>query len=384
MASNNNAQSGINSLAGFAFQIKVFAYYTLCLKNDFDSVEFETIDDVNVKISNSNIDHKADSFRCNVKSELSNNLVQVKRTKLSQDLFNKTLFNWILQRDTGINVSQFTLFSEESYQNEDTMFSMSTEALYNLAINTTKRKANAIEVMIKNRYLDKFSEFKEAYDDILSKYEFIGDKNIDLFIYNTAKRDLRYSEKTMALYNERLAYFMNTLQNNILEAVNKKESYTFSYDDLVRIFEDLNTSINIKNYCPPYYSFKNNLDYVTLTHSEVKDLRETKQLLACELAPSRTIERLKQLMYYKHFRYLSVENGKESKPKSIEETTYNNFQSVLEDMHEDTPKKRLLETEKRTNSHAQNEETKCGSCIYLTGEKIQNQISWKDDINDNN
>jgi hypothetical protein len=119
-------------LAGFAFQIKVFAYYVLCLENNSESVEFETIDDVNVKISNSNIDAKADAFRCNAKSEQSNKLIQVKRTTLSQDLFNKTLFNWILQRDTGINTSQFTLFSEHSYQNEDKMFSKSAEELYNL------------------------------------------------------------------------------------------------------------------------------------------------------------------------------------------------------------------------------------------------------------
>lgn len=385
MNSNTNDKSGINCLAGFAFQIRVFACQALLLKEN-DIVEFETIDDVNVKIHAKNIDDKEDAFRCNVKSEHSNNLIQVKRTKLSQDLFNKTLFNWILQRDTGVDISAFTIFSEHSYQNEDTMFSISAEELYNLAILTTKKKANAIEVRIKKRYSGKFDEFEEAYNDILSKYKFIGDKDINLSIYNTAKRDLRFSEETVALYNDRLTHFMDTIQNNILNAVNKKQSYSFSHKDLIRVFEDLNTGINTENYCPPYYSFKNNLDYVTLSNSDIKDLRETKQLLTCDLAPNRMIERLKQLMYYKHFRYLSVENGKQSKPKSIEETSYNNFQSVLEDIQEqnDTPRTRLLETEKRTNSYAQNEETKWGSCIYLTGENVKNQISWKDNIDDSN
>lgn len=38
-------QSGINSLAGFAYQIKVFAYYAFDLKEDMQ-VEFETTEDV--------------------------------------------------------------------------------------------------------------------------------------------------------------------------------------------------------------------------------------------------------------------------------------------------------------------------------------------------
>lgn len=387
MSSKTNDKSGINCLAGFAFQIKVFAYYVLCLEKDSDFVEFETIDDVNVKILNKNIDDKADAFRCKAKSGHSNKLIQVKRTKLSQDLFNKTLFNWILQRDTGINASQFTLFSEHSYQNEDTMFSTSAEELYNLAIHTTKKKSNAIEVRIKNRYAEKYPEFEEAYNDISNKYKYIGDQDIDLLIYDAAKRDLRYSEKTVALYNERLNHFMNVMQKNILQAVNKKEAYIFSHDDLIKLYEDLNTSINTESYYPPYYSFKDSLDYVTLSNSDIANLRETKQLLACLLPTNRTIERLKQRMYYEHFRNLSMENGHESNPKSIEVTTFDNFNSVVDEIGgtiEDTPKKRLLETEKRSNSNAKADEIKKGSCIYLTGESVENQISWKDDIDGNN
>lgn len=58
LENNINDKSGINCLAGFAFQIKVFAYYSLLLQKQGDSVEFETIDDVNVKITDNNIDSK--------------------------------------------------------------------------------------------------------------------------------------------------------------------------------------------------------------------------------------------------------------------------------------------------------------------------------------
>lgn len=386
MNSNSNDKSGINCLAGFAFQIKVFAYQALLLKEN-DIVEFETIDDVNVKIHAKNIDDKADAFRCNVKSEHSNNLIQVKRTKLSQDLFNKTLFNWILQRSTGIDISGFTLFSESSYKNNDTMFSISAEELYNLAVNTTKEKSNAIEVKIKNQYYNKFSEFEEAYNDISNKYEFIGDKDIDALIYNIAKRDLRCEENTEAIYKERLKTFMETMQNNVLSAVNKKESYVFTYSNLMGLYEEISDRISNKSYEPPYHLYKDELDYVNINDSRIAHPRETKQLLTCSLNTKRIIERLKQLIYYKHFRNLSAENHFTLTPEEIEESTYENFNSVLDEIEgtlEDTPKKRLLETEKRPNSSAKTDAIRKGSCIYLTGENIKNQISWKDDIDDNN
>ena len=149
----------------------------------------------------------------------------------------------------------------------------------------------------------------------------------------------------------------------------------------------MNTALNENTYWPPYYSFKEKFEYITLEHSEVSGLRETKQLLYCNLQPKNAIERIKKLLYYKHFRTLSIENGKTSKPISIENTTYDNFQSVLEELTNsmlDKPITRLLETEKHDNSHAIDNDIRKGSCIYLTGDNVVNQISWKDDKDVNN
>ena len=60
-----NNSSGIHSLAGFAFQIKVFAYYALCITKVNEFVEFETLDDINVRLTPKNIDKKVDNFICN-------------------------------------------------------------------------------------------------------------------------------------------------------------------------------------------------------------------------------------------------------------------------------------------------------------------------------
>lgn len=380
-----NYSSGIHSLAGFAFQIKVFAYYALCITRINEFVEFETLDDVNIKITPKNIDKKVDNFTCNAKYTDENNLIQVKKTKLSQDDFNKTLYNWILQ--TNESITKYILFSDGEYNNIDLMFNETVEELYNKAINTKKTKANAIEVQIRNRYNENFELFKKKYDYIHDNYYFIGSQNIDDLIYEQAKFPLLFNENNKALFKERLEFFLNTIQNNILESINRKEPYILGNDNIIKIYEDMNSTLNENIYWPPYYSFKEKFDYITLEHSDIANLRETQQLLYCNLQPQNAIERIKKLLYYKHFRSLSMENGKTSKPINIENTTYDNFQSVLEeitDTSNDIPKTRLIETEKRNNDYSPNDDIRKGSCIYLTGENITHQISWKDDKNANN
>lgn len=382
-----NNSSGIHSLAGFAFQIKVFAYYALCITKIDEFVEFETLDDINIKITPRNIDKKAESFTCNAKYTDENNLVQVKRKKLVQEDFNKTLYNWILQSNENTSITKYILFSDKEYNNIDLMFNGTVEELYNKAINTKKTKTNAIEIQIKNRYNEDFEAFKRIYDYIHNNYFFIGDQNIDELIYDQAKFPLLFNENNKALFKERLEFFMNAIQNRIIESINKKEPYILGNDNIVKIYEDMNSTLNEKTYWPPYYSFKEKLDYISLEHSEIANLRETQQLLHCNLQPQNAIERIKKLLYYKHFRSLSMENGKTSKPTNIENTTYDNFQSVLEeiiDTSKDIPKTRLLETEKRDNNYSPNDDIRKGSCIYLTGENISNQISWRADISVNN
>ena len=380
-----NYSSGIHSLAGFAFQIKVFAYYALCITQINEFVEFETLDDVNIKITPKNIDKKVDSFTFNANYTNENNLIQVKKTKLVQDDFNKTLYNWILQ--TNESITKYILFSDGEYNNIDLMFNETVEELYNKAINTKKTKANAIEVQIRNRYNENFKLFKKKYDYIHDNYYFIGSQNIDDLIYEQAKFPLLFNENNKALFKERLEFFLNTIQNNILESINRKEPYILGNDNIIKIYEDMNSTLNENIYWPPYYSFKEKFDYITLEHSDIANLRETQQLLYCNLQPQNAIERIKKLLYYKHFRSLSMENGKTSKPINIENTTYDNFQSVLEeitDTSNDIPKTRLIETEKRNNDYSPNDDIRKGSCIYLTGENITHQISWKDDKNANN
>lgn len=56
-------KSGINSLGGFAYQIKVFVSYMLSMDENMQA-EFETVDDVSIKkITPDTIDDNEDKFR---------------------------------------------------------------------------------------------------------------------------------------------------------------------------------------------------------------------------------------------------------------------------------------------------------------------------------
>lgn len=81
-----------------------------------------------------------------------------------------------------------------------------------------------------------------------------------------------------------------------------------------------------------------------------------------------------------------MENNRVQKINDIEDTTFENFETVkfkLQKNNTDTPYNRLDETKKLPNSHAENEQIKYGSSIYLTKDNIgKNQISWKDDDNE--
>ncbi|MEM5643087.1 hypothetical protein AAHB52_20890 [Bacillus toyonensis] len=69
--------------------------------------------------------------------------------------------------------------------------------------------------------------------------------------------------------------------------------------------------------------------------------------------------------------------------ENIENTTYENFCSVKEELEaddEDSPVKRLNGTKKMDNSYVRNNQTRYGSCIYLIKDDIDEEIkiSWED------
>lgn len=79
---------GIYSLAGFAYQIKVFVLNVLELKNGY-TLEYETIDDVALKMSADKLDEHEDDL-CSIFTATSRRAIQVKKTQVTNSIAKKS------------------------------------------------------------------------------------------------------------------------------------------------------------------------------------------------------------------------------------------------------------------------------------------------------
>lgn len=374
--------SGINSLGGFAYQIKVFVLYMLSMDENMQT-EFETLDDVAVnKLSPETIDLNEDKFKSCIVSSNGIKAIQVKRTKIDTGTAKQILLNWMLLEDSEKVVTDYVLFTSSVYGNSDILFNVSVEDLYLEVLNTTKSKATIAKV--KNRYEKDKDGFVKIYNSIQQKYSFVSEDDIDKDIDEKCKVLFKKAGVNIVTYYNRIVELLNHITIEIIENVNKKKPYHIRYEEMMAYAEDVCNRFTDEYMLPAYSEFKkiNKIDFSDL---QVAKSREYRQLVACEL-PQKLIEtHLTYGSYYQNICYRYKEMNKVSKIRDIEETTYENFENtkfILQRKGQDTPFQRLSEIKKLSNSHADSEQIKYGSGIYLTREEeLEHQISWEDEDN---
>ena len=123
-------KSGIYSLGGFAYQIKVFVCYALILEEGMQA-GFETLEDVTIrKLVPENIDENEDKFRSLFVSPSGISAIQVKRTAVDKSTAKQTLLNWILLEGTKSDIVEYVLFTDQSYNNGDIIFNITVDELF--------------------------------------------------------------------------------------------------------------------------------------------------------------------------------------------------------------------------------------------------------------
>ena len=133
-------ESGINSLGGFAYQIKVFVSYMLSMEEGMQA-EFETADDIAIsKMTPDIIDDNEDKFRNLIVSPNGIKAIQVKRTSITEKVAKQVLLNWMLLEKSGKTITNYILFTDKSYKNSDIVFDVSAEVLYEEILNSTDLK----------------------------------------------------------------------------------------------------------------------------------------------------------------------------------------------------------------------------------------------------
>ncbi len=379
----NIDESGINSLRGYAYQIKVFVLCILSINDDMQ-VGFEVIDDVSIKkLTPETIDDNEDKFRSSIYSCELVKAIQVKRTSFSKDDAKQILFNWILLESSKEQITDYILFTDSSYKNKDIIFKNSVEDLYEEVLNT-KRTSKATVAKIKDKFKKNKTEFIRIYKSIKDKYTFVAVDMIDNKIDEKCKLLFRKTGVTTITYYNRISELLKHITFEIMKCVNEKEPYRMKYEELMACSEDICCRITDKFMYPAYSEFKR-LNKIDFTDLKIAKSREYKQLLACKM-PQKLIEmHLQYRNYYQDVCYKYLELNKTSIIQDIEETTYENFENVkfiLQNEGQDTPFNRLKETNKCPNSYANNDQIKYGSGIYLTREEEkERQISWEDDDN---
>lgn len=375
-------QSGINSLGGFAYQIKVFAAYALSLEENMQA-GFEAIEDVSVaKLRPETIDLNEDKLKSFITSVNGMKVIQVKRTSVTAADAEQILLNWILLEGSGFTICDYILFTDSSYNNKDIVFEISGEDLYKKVLETTKKKATISKVKV--IYETDKLKFLEIYESIKSKYQFISIDSIDNYIDEKSKIIFKKAGVNRVIYYSRIQEFLKHITCKIMESINAKQPYRISFEEVMTCCEDICCRFTEQYIYPAYSEFKklNKIDFADL---KIAKSREYKQLLACKL-PQKLIEtNLLYGSYYQSMLYKYLELNKASRINDLEETAFENFENVkfrLQSEGRDTPIQRLNETKAQPNSYADSDQIKYGVGIYLTREEeVERQISWEDEEN---
>lgn len=371
-------KSGLVSLGGFSYQIKVFAILATELKEG-EKIGFETFDDVAKEhISPNKFD---DIVEANIRTPIT--AIQVKRTKVSDKVAKGILLNWIQLENSNLNIEKYILYTDSSYGNkENTLTNVDADGLIK-EVKESDEKANSNKTKVK-RILEKNGEnkLKEIIEQIKKRYSF-EDCSIDECLVQNLKRDFAYSVNQV-IFKDRLEAYLQHLTYNIIVNAEKNLPYELTYEENCRIIEMIRSEISEKQYDISYSEFQK-LNPIEKFDSKILKQREYKQLADCALS-EKTIKRLLvQELYYKHNRTKLLESLQAKTVSNIEITSYENFEDVKEDLiskGDDTPYNRMSNTIKCNNSYAKDDQIKKGSCIYLTGDDIEeNQISWSDDEN---
>ncbi|MDU0156224.1 hypothetical protein [Bacillus cabrialesii] len=375
-------KSGINSLGGFSYQIKVFVYYLSKLKKGMQ-LEFESYDDISfARIDPKKLDEDSENFKSTIVENDSVTSIQVKRTNITNETAIQTLLNWFLLEASEIEVSKYILFTDSAYNNEDKMFDISCDDLFAL-VKGSKKSVTATISKVKMHFKGNYELFEKVYESIKSKYKFKSTTDLNQEIEDAYSLMFRKDGvSNEIIFFQRMKALLEKITSNILEKINSKESYSISQEGFMKLIEHISKEISDETPVLDYMSFRRTC-VINVTDLEISNLREFKQLKSCELTIPLIETHLTYSFYYEHYRLTHNELNKTIKIENMEITAFDNYNAEkhhLQRSKNDNPYNRLEGTKNRMNSYADNEQIKYGVVIYLTKDNIgHNQISWEDE-----
>lgn len=377
--------SGIFSLSGFAYQIKVFIYYLSTLEDGY-TIGYETYDDIALKKSDTETNKQEDklnSYNGIINSSSSIAVLQIKHTALKSEDYEKVLFNWILLKNKFPNINKYVLFVNKKYGNKNSVFPNNLEPLFEKIIKSNKKNTSLI-TKVRNVLNNDYNLFCNLCDEIKGKYSFLEIADIDDEILKRYKDIFNQGGVIEPNYYLRIKEFVQEIEYAILESVTKNNSYTCDYSTFKHIVENINKRVTDEIYLPPNFSNFKQSSKLNIKNSEIVNSRQYIQLLKCGLPESIIKENLIFEEYYNFYKLRNLENIKLNEISNIENTTHYNFEvtkALLNAKGNDCPYERFDQTMNKENSYTPNIHIKYGSAIHLTKSDTDKDllISWEDE-----
>lgn len=201
--------------------------------NENMRTEFETLDDVTInKLSPETIDLNEDKFKSSIVSSNCIKAIQVKRTKIDSGTARQILLNWILLESSSTVVTDYILYTSNKYANCDILFNVSVEDLYSEVLKV-KKSNKATITKVKNKYKKNKDEFIKIYNSIKEKYNFVVEDDIDKEIDEKCKLLFKKAGVNIVTYYNRITELLKHITIEIMEHVNRKESYCIRYEEMI-------------------------------------------------------------------------------------------------------------------------------------------------------
>ena len=370
---------GIYSLAGFAYQIKVFFLQILDLEIGA-MLEYETIDDIALRLTAEQIDeHEDDLF--SVLTTSSSKVIQVKKTKVTKAVARRVVKNWILTEKSNDHIKEFVLVTNWKDTPKVLGDLVDANEVYNEVSGALESKS--LDAKIKRLNYTEI-ELKQKIEDVLSRTDIQTCENIDEEIEEKFKDFLIGYGVSGATYHIRIKEFLQQITVEILEAIGQGKPYILSYEKMSQIKNRIITNYTDKKWEPCFSLFKH-LKKINIEDLAAIKPREYRQLLACKTLEKEDIYRhLLWSEYYVNSKREYYECGMAGAVEDMENTAYGNFcdaKMELRGRKDDTPDNRLIVTKSKSNSKATDEQLRYGVCIDLTSDTTDEnrQISWKDE-----
>ena len=378
--------SGLSSLSGFSYQIKVFILRLTQLQQG-QRVEFETLDDVAVRSLSSKASISDSCFKWKVDETSSIEVFQVKQTNVSESVRRQVLYNWLLAYNQKPDISKFTLYVAQGYSINEKAFTNDSEKEYQTIIESDKA-VTALVSRVKQIYKDDLTKFKRDYQTICSKStierlgdidELIAEQLITPFHATAADIGKTYFEK-------RIAELFTRICARIMDCAGQRSPYVCGHAEYMQLCEEICKDISPTQYTPDYEAFRQVFSQDDLT-SEITNSREYRQLRYCKLSNSEILDHLSWEQYYQSIRQHYLADAKKDAISKTESIAHQNHKDVvyeLQDENKDTPRLRLIKTKRCEISTLHDEFSRWGTYIFLTQNDLPNKISWKDEDEDAN